>query len=345
MRCSALCARGRRRHAFTLVELLVVIAIIGVLVALLLPAVQAAREAARRMSCSNNLKQFGLALQNHHDTYGTFPPGCTNDDTKCFGWGTYILPFEEQTNLYNSISDVLKNEMANAKLMHKGGAVGQNIDDWKKNRMNHGDQQQFTKVLLPNYLCPSSANGKKDEDNYGASSYVGNMGTAASNQDFGGGKFNGANQTGVLLYSNENNNVHVVGMGDVRDGTSNTLMVGEIGASQNVYPGKINHRTFPTWAGGNDDGAWNKKFSFANAVRLADEKFFINRPPTVDPKNPGSATIPDEEESDATFGSFHTGGAQFVFVDGSVHFIQSTIDVVTLHRLANRQDGLPVTLP
>ncbi|MCA9201485.1 MAG: DUF1559 domain-containing protein, partial [Planctomycetales bacterium] len=103
-----------KRTGFTLVELLVVIAIIGVLVAMLLPAVQAAREAARRSDCSNKLKQFGLALQNFHDTYKNFPPGMTDDDTDNLGWGTYILPFIEQGNLYDQMSTVVTTSTPNA---------------------------------------------------------------------------------------------------------------------------------------------------------------------------------------------------------------------------------------
>jgi prepilin-type N-terminal cleavage/methylation domain-containing protein len=120
MSLSSSAVRDRRADGFTLVELLVVIAIIGVLVALLLPAVQSAREAARRMKCASNLKQIGLALQNYHDTHNVFPPGVltqTNDPhyragvpngpgqdrnaaVESWGWAAFLLPYVEQTALY-----------------------------------------------------------------------------------------------------------------------------------------------------------------------------------------------------------------------------------------------------
>src|SRR3954454_21844016 len=92
----------RRRHGFTLIELLVVIAIIGVLVALLLPAVQMAREAARRTQCTNNLKQMGIAMHNHHDTEGTFPYGAFNSPQST--WTFRVLPYLEQTAIFNALN-------------------------------------------------------------------------------------------------------------------------------------------------------------------------------------------------------------------------------------------------
>ena len=93
-----------RREAFTLVELLVVLAIIGLLVALLLPAVQAARDVARRAQCSNNMKQIGLAYHNHENVHRALPPAYISDVTKPAGWGVFLLPFLEQVQLYDNYS-------------------------------------------------------------------------------------------------------------------------------------------------------------------------------------------------------------------------------------------------
>jgi prepilin-type N-terminal cleavage/methylation domain-containing protein len=115
--------RTKSVKGFTLVELLVVIAIIGILVALLLPAVQAAREAARRMQCQNNLKQIGLAFQNYHSTYNVFPSGYiaripksqTSSEVGMWAWGTFILPFIEQSGLYDALSpNILRLEQSAA---------------------------------------------------------------------------------------------------------------------------------------------------------------------------------------------------------------------------------------
>ena len=126
--------RHQLRPGFTLVELLVVIAIIGVLVALLLPAVQAAREAARRMQCTNNLKQMGLALQNYHSARGHFPPGaliegaCCKEPSKT-GWSLEILPYMENQNLYD--------------LLDPDVTIG------------HDNNKQLRESEAPGYACPS----------------------------------------------------------------------------------------------------------------------------------------------------------------------------------------------
>lgn len=141
----------KRQKGFTLVELLVVIAIIGVMVGLLLPAVQAAREAARRMSCSNNLKQLGLAMHNYHDTYKTFPVGYRACSTNiCWGYGAAILPFMEQTALYDTLQVGSNNN--NIPTVAAVPVLGQKIDS---------------------FTCPSDIGAVQNTNfgNYGKSNY------------------------------------------------------------------------------------------------------------------------------------------------------------------------------
>ncbi|MCC9604318.1 DUF1559 domain-containing protein [Blastopirellula sp. JC732] len=194
--------RPQARAGFTLVELLVVIAIIGVLIALLLPAVQQAREAARRMSCSNNLKQIGLAMHNHHDTYGTLP--CSRKDTYQT-WLVDLLPFIEQQNLYEKW-------------------------DFTKN-IYHANNQAARETSVDAFFCPSRRDGTElskddvsDDTNYtikgAVADYACNAGT--NSPDY----FDSSTFNGVFLLLGRGA-TKGLGLRDVTDGTSNTFMVGE----------------------------------------------------------------------------------------------------------------------
>jgi prepilin-type N-terminal cleavage/methylation domain-containing protein/prepilin-type processing-associated H-X9-DG protein len=203
----------RRRSGFTLVELLVVIAIIGILVALLLPAVQAAREAARRMQCSNHLKQIGIALQNYHDTYKTFPPGwMANNGNRGWSWAVFILPFREQTALYDQLNP--------------GGRRAPVV-------INHATEYTLLQTTIPDYRCPSDvtpllggANGGKTTNRNAAPDP---LPLAVSNYAAVRGFFN---MQDAPPEDNKNNNGIIycnskINIASITDGTSNTFIVGE----------------------------------------------------------------------------------------------------------------------
>jgi prepilin-type N-terminal cleavage/methylation domain-containing protein/prepilin-type processing-associated H-X9-DG protein len=213
-----------RRRGFTLIELLVVIAIIGVLIALLLPAVQAAREAARRTQCVNNLKQIGLAMHNYHDTNGVFPmmasKNCNSDPfTKCPGYADWrgwsalatALPFVEQLPLYNAINFFFAEE----------------IHDGVSQPMN----STVNSTVVRAYMCPSDPNvGRFCINNYHACYGTTSEWPTAPSGSTGGSLQNadGNGSTGMfaiwLSY----------GIADALDGTSNTILFSEalVGDSQ-----------------------------------------------------------------------------------------------------------------
>jgi prepilin-type N-terminal cleavage/methylation domain-containing protein len=213
----------RRTSAFTLVELLVVIAIIGILVALLLPAIQAAREAARRTECANKMKQLGIALHNYHDTHKKFPPdaiwvGASPAPVyRNFTWITLLLPYIEQQALYNEINFSIP--AWNQQVTGPGGAT-----------MN------LQAVQLAAFTCPSEPD-KTCNKGFGLSSYAGAAGWDGHRRMFGdpqrAGPFSLLDSSTFAL---------------VTDGTSNTLFVGEVSMSSRSKPTAVSQ-----WSGGGGD--------------------------------------------------------------------------------------------
>jgi prepilin-type N-terminal cleavage/methylation domain-containing protein len=215
--------KPNRRAAFTLVELLVVIAIIGVLVALLLPAIQAAREAARASQCKNSLKQLGLALHNYHDVMNRMPAGwigSTPEGPPGWGWTTALFPYFEQKNLQES-------------------GIKFNLP------IDHAQNQAARETVLPLLLCPSDGRAKHFEigadDAPGAnidggtplfkiarSNYVGMFGTLEVEDD-------PSNGDGVFFHNSR------VRFAEITDGLSNTLVIGERGVSygNSVWAGVV----------------------------------------------------------------------------------------------------------
>lgn len=316
-----------RRTGFTLVELLVVIAIIGVLVALLLPAVQAAREAARRTQCANNMKQLGIALHNFHDTFNKLPVGTHDDDNKSFCWRMWILPFAEQTPLYNQAVAAgmwVPPQMG-------GGSNGGSVDSIPGSEIaGITAVSDICKTKLNFYICPSDILPEKDNDGYYKTNYCGNIGPVVGNITQCAG-VKGRDQQGVLLFANDNNDTWTGSLATLTDGTSNTIMVGEVTTTENIKQGLTNDGRYPIWPSGNNNGGCNGTAGSAAVFRFIDANYFINR-------KVGN-------ESNMTFGSKHPGGAQFVLGDASIRFITENIDMVVYRAAGTSAGGEAEQLP
>lgn len=313
---------------FTLVELLVVIAIIGILVALLLPAVQAAREAARRSACLNNFKQTGLALLSYESSWKALPPGMAATRKQCpglpdlpssvaWGWGTYILPYIEQQAIYDKI-------------------------DFKiRGSISHPPNFQALGHQVNTYLCPSTPrsdswveccsglqNGGSPSDDVRESNMAG---VADSVEMY---CFRGSHMTldmridaNGVLYNHSSTK-----LAEVSDGTSNTLMLGEITGGRSIHP--------------SEGEGWIGQYWFNEGIQDISEG--INGPGSV-PGGRDEATSPFDGTSggnrhvqyriEVGFSSFHVGGAHFVLADGSAHYISEDIDQLVLAALTTRSGG------
>lgn len=294
--------KRRGKRGFTLVELLVVIAIIGVLVALLLPAVQAAREAARRTSCNNNLKQLGLALHNYHDALSVFPPAYIDSGTdlaESWGWGAFLLPYIEQTSLHSGLGvsqSSLRLQLAN----------------------NSATVIPLVRTPLKSFMCPSDSgfNGK---------------GLVHNNRNFSGGLgFTAAGKStaedtlvGVSNYP---------GVSGHRDVVGHTVNTGVFFGGSNITFAAINDGTSNTFAVGERDtkdcrsGTWvgtrrpTGGGTAGTNVLIGHSQVKLNQPVKA------IAWNVDRLGCGEGFSSMHPGGAQFLACDGSVRFVTNNIN-------------------
>ncbi len=317
--------RRFRHSAFTLVELLVVIAIIGILVGLLLPAVQAAREAARRMQCSNNVKQLGLSIHNFHDSKKILPYAAINYEEEELrrAHAANVAPTATYPTGFISLFPYFENENLSR------------IWDFKLTRHstvdNDGDghtNASLQKTRIPMLLCPTMAppttplGGAEDR---APISYIFASGTVPA-QNFAYGPYD-VQYDGAIVpvrltpigTPNTSPNSKQTKFGDISDGTSNTFALGETDFA-------------PTGVASSDMGAvWGYGYMYpightSKALNFAKGK-------------PGTANVI------GTFRSQHTGGAQFLMLDGSVHFVSTGIDLTIYQHLSTRSGGEVASLP
>jgi prepilin-type N-terminal cleavage/methylation domain-containing protein/prepilin-type processing-associated H-X9-DG protein len=309
-----------RRYAFTLVELLVVIAVIGVLVSLLLPAVQAAREAARRMSCQNNMKQHGLALHQFHDVFGAFPAsgwttaGPGNPAGKFVGWRALILPFVEQTNLQNGY-DFTSNWWEGSNL----NAATVSVDVFQCPSVPDR-QKTMSLVAKPPRPALVVANPLATAD------YEAIMGVQSV--------------VNPLLYASAQTNRCVlfrngrVRIADITDGTTNTLLVIECGARPFTYRARSARPDIP-----NDQAqSWADSEGGLSLDGANQDGSLIGQGPSLTPKAINATNFNEPY-------AFHTDGANFVFADGHIQFINEAIPLDLFAAICTRNAGEIVSLP
>lgn len=300
----------RKIDGFTLVELLVVIAIIGVLIALLLPAVQQAREAARRMQCTNNLKQLGIALHNYHDTYNALPAAWirrhASGDPK-YGWASMLLPFIEQTALYDQL------EPGRIALKDRFKASATDTD------------KSLLQTPINGYRCPSDVTGKlNDKEAFGADHFDIATANYVCSISYYDSVTNGTDGDAAFFGNS------FLGFEAITDGLSNTLMISERdGANSRVVSG-ANYKA-AVWAGvgrGNGNGA-------AYVGRTTGRAHFPLNHDYGSGANAGKG-----------FSSLHPGGVNMLLCDGSVRSVAETVDLDNVMLpLARRNDGLAFELP
>jgi prepilin-type N-terminal cleavage/methylation domain-containing protein/prepilin-type processing-associated H-X9-DG protein len=313
--------RTARLCGFTLVELLVVIAIIGVLVALLLPAVQAAREAARRMSCSNNLKQIGLADLNFEGTSGHLVPARLGPDSTSSASLRYLktaversgasgfvvmLPQIELSALYDQLDIFANKSIWPAADPMFGG------DGWRT-----PERTQAIATSVAAYICPSEGSELFVENwtSWTPPPAVGSYAFVAGHRGVNGGSLYTPVNACMVKHHNTGPHLYhtVVKLKEITDGTSSTISVGEVIETSS---GTIN-QGLPTEA--DTRNIWTYVLRYMDSFRTT--TVALNTPPWME-------TVDVEGDIvNGAFASRHPGGAQFVYVDGHVEFLQESIDL------------------
>jgi len=300
-----------RRSGFTLVELLVVIAIIGILVALLLPAVQAAREAARRMSCSNNLKQLGLALHNHHDTNKALPPGV--QAAWGHSWTLHILPFMEQDNLY----DIAPKPFNDAGW-------------WDGTDARSLALARLARTPVPLFKCPSSPTQKTESrdinglEGRATNNYLACAGGNATNDNNGSGGMDRSNGMFNAKRYNVSRPDEPYPFANCIDGLSNTVLVAEAEYLVSAEMG-CNICDRYLFYHMNADSGNGSDFSEA----LGSTYYPIN------------TEAVNNSERECAYASYHPSGINVCFGDGSVRFVSESIDI-QIWRGAGSRNGKEV---
>jgi prepilin-type N-terminal cleavage/methylation domain-containing protein len=361
----------RSRQGFTLVELLVVIAIIGVLVALLLPAVQQAREAARRMQCGNNLKQYGIGIHTYHDVWKVIPPGGMAADDPAYdgnqawvwtrlSWHAKILPQMEQAQLYDKIN-IINLHWSNPGAINDTAGFQTPIATPKGTRL-------LRQIQVPYSRCPSDT--YPDDPAASWSNYCGSLGSQRTDSEHGAVcqpfMVQGINYDEIGIHSHGNvldmDNWDGTGVSGcfgrlarspmsfagLRDGTSQVIMVGE------MLPNCTDHR----------DGQWsyNGMNNAHSSTSVPINVMTTCAVSTQDAINRGYPYLPCVSAAENAWGggsnngwwvrrdwnlswgfrSQHPQGAQFCFGDGSIHFINQNVNYQTYQRLGGRRDGFPI---
>lgn len=330
-----------QRIGFTLVELLVVIAIIGILIGMLLPAVQQVREAARRVACSNNSRQLALAILNYESANQRFPPAINSetsrgrldappviarpsdpDDASQQGWGFFILPFLEQSPLFQE---------------YQTGNSNGDID-W--DLITDPSGILVASKVIPAFICPSDAspngdfnesltsNSAPDGELYAKSNFVAAIGAG----DHVDTRIREPITFGIMATNSRTT------FGNIQDGSSNTILIGERASRTEEESGALPSESVDAfgaiWAGRVRNSARNERGHFSNDTCV------------------GRLTMDDDvrswgvngtRTSDGLISSFHPGGGHATFADGSTHFLVDNTTLDTLKQLAAMADGETIT--